>query len=131
MAEKSREQPCVLVADDDPLIRMVLRHALEQQGYRVIDASNGDEAILMVERDEVALVILDAHMPGPSLQQTMAVLQNNPLSFAPPILVFSGDAALPREVVQAAAGHLSKPVEVSQFLSMVANLFGSNAPAAP
>jgi CheY-like chemotaxis protein len=131
MAQQNGAKPCVLIADDDPLIRTVLRHALEQQDYRVIDASNGDEAILMIERDNVGLIILDAHMPGPSLQQTIAVLQNNPLSFAPPILVFSGDVALPPDVLQAAAGHLAKPVEVGQFLSMVANLYRSTAPATP
>jgi CheY-like chemotaxis protein len=131
MGSQTLEKPCVLIADDDPLIRTVLRHALEQQGYRVLDAANGDEAILVVERERVALVILDAHMPGPSLKQTIAGLQNHPLYPAPPILVFSGDAALPPEVVESAAGHLSKPVEVNQFLSMVASLFGSNAPAAP
>jgi CheY-like chemotaxis protein len=129
MAEMGAEKPYVLVADDDPLIRTVLRHALEQTGYPVIDASNGDEAVMLVGRNDVGLIILDAHMPGPSLQQTITNLKNDPFTVAPPILVFSGDASLPADVVNVAAGHLSKPVEVDQFLHMVANLYAMEKPA--
>jgi CheY-like chemotaxis protein len=123
MADPSTAKPYVLVADDDALIRTVLRHALEQRGYKVLDASNGDEAVMMTAQNPVGLVILDAHMPGPSLQQTIANLQHDPFIFPPPILIFSGDAALPADVVNVAAGHLSKPVEVDQFLQMVGSLY--------
>ena len=123
MAVANALKPSVLVADDDPLIRTVLRHALEQKGYSVLDASNGDEAIIVVLNNDIGLVILDAHMPGPSLQQTIAGLQTNPFTFGPPILVFSGDTALPFDVVDVADGHLSKPVEVDHFLQMVENLY--------
>ncbi len=125
MAVANSAKPFVLVADDDPLIRTVLRHALEQKGYPVLDVSNGDEAIIVLGNNDIGLVILDAHMPGPSLQQTIAGLTTDPFTSAPPILVFSGDASLPPDVVNVADGHLSKPVDVDQFLSTVANLYHS------
>ena len=121
--ETEAKKTYVLVADDDPLIRSVLRHALEQSGYPVIDAANGDETILMVASHDVGLVILDAHMPGPSLQDTLGHLRSDRFAMPPPILVFSGDASLPPDVVSVAAGLLSKPVEVDQFLQMVADLY--------
>ena len=53
-----------MVVDDDPQIRRVLRTALVAQGYEVIDARNGDEALEKIRDEKVDLVILDMNMPG-------------------------------------------------------------------
>ena len=54
----------VLVVDDDPLSRDVVGTRLRRDGYDVYEASNGDEALAMV--DDVDLLVLDIHMPGRS-----------------------------------------------------------------
>jgi len=54
----------IMVVDDDPQIRRVLRTALVAQGYEVIDARNGDEALEKIRDEKVDLVILDMNMPG-------------------------------------------------------------------
>ncbi len=55
----------VLLADDEPLVRSLARNALERQGYRVLVAADGAEAVEVFQRekDNVSLVILDASMP--------------------------------------------------------------------
>ena len=53
----------ILVVDDDPQIRRVLRTALVAQGYEAIDARNGEEAIERLREDKPDLVILDVNMP--------------------------------------------------------------------
>jgi len=53
-----------MVVDDDPQIRRVLRTALVAQGYEVIDARNGDEALEKIRDEKVDLLILDMNMPG-------------------------------------------------------------------
>jgi two-component system KDP operon response regulator KdpE len=56
----------VLVVDDDPQIRRVMRVTLTGQGYEVADAKGGDEALDSVRSDRFDLVLLDMNMPGMS-----------------------------------------------------------------
>ncbi len=53
----------ILVVDDDPAIRLVIRHAMQQNGYHVIEASNGLEAVQFSIRQIPDLILMDAVMP--------------------------------------------------------------------
>ena len=63
MLEKHRSR-CVLVIDDDPDMRHVLRDFLQRSGYRVVEAANGREGIFAAESERIDVVILDKEMPG-------------------------------------------------------------------
>jgi two-component system KDP operon response regulator KdpE len=54
----------ILIVDDEPQIRRVLRSALTKQGYVVADARSGEEALEEIRDDRYDLVILDRNMPG-------------------------------------------------------------------
>ncbi len=54
----------ILVVDDDEAIRTLLQEELEDEGYKVLIATNAREALKMVETDPLDLVILDIRMPG-------------------------------------------------------------------
>ena len=56
----------ILVVDDEPQIRRVLRVTLSSNGYGVIEAKDGEEAIATVIRDRPDLILLDVNMPGMS-----------------------------------------------------------------
>jgi len=60
----------ILVVDDEPQIRRVLRSALSSAGYEVQDARNGEEALQKIRDAKFDLVILDVNMPGMSGIQT-------------------------------------------------------------
>jgi two-component system nitrogen regulation response regulator GlnG len=62
MSERAR----VLVADDEPGIRFVLRETLEEAGHEVVEATNGDEALAALAAGEFAIAFFDIRMPGPS-----------------------------------------------------------------
>ena len=53
----------VLIADDDRLIRAMLRHLLAELGHQVLEAENGEEAVSRAEREDPDAVILDFLMP--------------------------------------------------------------------
>src|SRR2546421_3723515 len=53
----------IMVVDDDPQIRRVLRTALVAQGYEAVDARNGEEAIERLREEKPDLIILDVNMP--------------------------------------------------------------------
>ncbi len=60
---KEPSGPQVLVVDDDPSMQRMLRNRLEREGYNVVTASDGDEAIDMIRNEVFNLVITDMKMP--------------------------------------------------------------------
>jgi DNA-binding response OmpR family regulator len=54
----------VLVVDDEPIVRDVVARYLEQEGYRTLQAGDGDTARALVEQEEPSLVVLDLMLPG-------------------------------------------------------------------
>jgi PAS domain S-box-containing protein len=63
-AEMKGQSASILVIDDDPDVRGFIAAALEEQGYRVREASDGREGLAAVERERADLVIVDFIMPG-------------------------------------------------------------------
>lgn len=59
-------QPSVLVVEDEPAQREVLAYNLESEGFRVIKAGDGNEALLLIEEEESDLILLDWMLPGTS-----------------------------------------------------------------
>lgn len=57
-------QPRVLIVDDDPTTRLLARETLEQAGFVVVDAADGEAALAVLEGGEPDLVLLDVDMPG-------------------------------------------------------------------
>ena len=66
----------ILVVDDDPQIRCVLRTTLIAQGYEVADARNGEEALERIRGEKLDLVILDMNMPGMSGLETCRLIRS-------------------------------------------------------
>jgi two-component system response regulator (stage 0 sporulation protein F) len=64
MREKNMETRTVLVVDDEESIRFLYREELEEEGYTVITAADGDEALRKVRSDKPDLITLDIRMPG-------------------------------------------------------------------
>ena len=74
----------ILVVDDEPQIRRVLRVTLSSNGYEVIEARNGEEAIATVIRDRPDLILLDVNMPGMGGFEVCSKIR---LSFSGPIIM--------------------------------------------
>ena len=54
----------ILVVDDEPTVRDFLNDFFTEEGYRVIQASNGKQAILLAEIENPEVILLDINMPG-------------------------------------------------------------------
>jgi DNA-binding response OmpR family regulator len=61
---KEEKTKTILVVDDEESIRFLYREELEEEGYRVITASDGEEALRKVKADNPDLITLDIRMPG-------------------------------------------------------------------
>ena len=60
----SNNQKKILVVDDEESIHLLYREELEDEGYQVISAMNGEEALKLFDEENPDLVILDINMPG-------------------------------------------------------------------
>lgn len=78
----------ILVVDDDKEFRLLLEEKLKASGYEVVQAENGLQAIDMVERDNIDLILLDMLMPGMS-GTNFAYQLKNKLNKEIPIVVLS------------------------------------------
>ena len=76
--------PTILVVDDEPQIRRVLRMTLSGNGYEVVEAGNGEQAVDTVLRERPSLVLLDANLPGISGLETCSRIRR---SFDGPIIM--------------------------------------------
>jgi two-component system, cell cycle sensor histidine kinase and response regulator CckA len=107
----------VLLVEDDDAIRILLNNSLEKQGYRVIEARDGEEALLQAEFSEepIHLLITDAAMPnmdGPTLARKLAFSR-----LETKVLLISGS---PEEDVRQDGAHfLSKPFSQRDLLACV------------
>ena len=69
------ESPSILVTDNDPQFRDTVLEVLRPIGYRTWEADNGLEAIEIVQREKVHLVLLDMHMPRQNGLETLQHLK--------------------------------------------------------
>ena len=79
----------ILVVDDDPIVRNVVREHLRRNGYTVIETASGEEALEAVSKQHVDAVLLDLCMPGMSGWETLERLKKNELTAEIPVVVLS------------------------------------------
>jgi CheY-like chemotaxis protein len=111
----------VLVVEDDPDIREVLEEMLDSGGHRVLTASNGREALDILDRlSSPCLVLLDLMMPVMSGFAFLEELQRRPNNQSVSVLLISANA----QVEQAArgtgvVGFVKKPFDLDDVLALV------------
>ncbi len=119
-AARLEGQPTVLLVEDDDAIRILLNNSLEKRGYRVIEARDGEEALLQAEFSEepIHLLITDAAMPnmgGQTLARKLCVSRPDTK-----VLLISGSPE--EDVLQGMDGtahFLSKPFSQGELIARV------------
>jgi two-component system, OmpR family, KDP operon response regulator KdpE len=106
----------ILVIDDEPQMRRVLRASLIAHGYEVVEAESGEEGITRLNAEQVDCVLLDLNLPGLDGFQTCRAIR---VESRVPVLVVSirgseKDRAAAREA--GADGYITKPFGVKQLL---------------
>jgi DNA-binding response OmpR family regulator len=113
----------VLVVDDDPLNRLVVRNLLQKHGYRVTDAPDGNAALdVLAKADDVAAVVLDLAMPGMGGEELLSRMKGSMSTAGIPVVVLTGsedEGAEARLIDRGADDYLVKPVEPTRFLARV------------
>jgi len=112
----------ILVVDDEAEIRRSVRMILEYEGYEVIEASSGPDAIALVEREAPDLVFLDIKMPGmDGLDALQRIRASND---ALPVVIISGHGTVSTAVEATKAGafdFIEKPLTTERVLVTIRN----------
>jgi CheY-like chemotaxis protein len=114
--------PRLLITDDDRDFRETVAGALTDRGFEMLQAGDGEEALDLVSRQEVHLLLLDMHMPRMSGLETIERLHSQELILPLPWILIS--AALDEQIVAqaraaAAFSILPKPVRLPELTGAV------------
>lgn len=113
----------ILVVDDDRLVLATLSHGLAQAGYGVIDADNGDDAILLAREHRPDLALLDIRMEGKSGFDVAAYLRDYcqmPFMF---LSAFADEDTASQVKALGAVNYLVKPLDIAQIVPAVEAAF--------
>ena len=114
----------ILVVDDDPSIRFLLRLIFEGSGYEVSEAQNGVSALLRIKGAVPDLVVTDIVMPVMDGGALIKRLKSDPQTAAVPIVAVTGNTEAKARAA-AADFVLSKPFHQATLLEVVGSLLGS------
>jgi len=116
----------ILVADDDPTVRAIAEELLLAEGYRVLQAEDGNQALQLVATEAIDLIVLDMLMPNKDGLETIIELRRQRSDIR--ILAISSggsmdiDSLLKPALAFGANGALSKPLRISTFASTIAEM---------
>lgn len=107
----------VLVVDDEPALRDLIRAVLEDEGYQVVTAENGRRALELLRQDRPDLVLTDLMMPVMGGHELLRHLRSMPELDRIPVIVMS--TARAAVSIDAAAAFVPKPFDIDQLLAAI------------
>lgn len=124
--EKKQQPKTILVVEDDGILSFVLADFLRDNGYSVIEASNGDEAFsYLSQSNHVDLVFTDVHMPGATDGTVLASLVSDAL---PQVKVVITSGELKKSRVPAGIPFIPKPYDLFKLKETFGSLLSGNTP---
>lgn len=118
----STDQPSVLLVEDEPAQREVLRYNLEADGFRVTSAENGEEALLLVNEAAPDLIVLDWMLPNVSGIEVCRQLKTRSDTRGVPIIMLSArseEVDRVRGLETGADDYVIKPYSVTELMARI------------
>lgn len=121
MPGKNKNTPAILIVDDFEELRTTLRIWLEERGYRVLEAGDGEEAIEVARLEHPALILMDIGMPERSgLSATYKIRKDPELSDIPIVAVTGYAVELYADALKAGCVEcLAKPVNTDELAKLL------------
>lgn len=127
------QQGYLLVVEDIPDILRLLDATLKFKGYRVVTASNGQEALEAIQQERPAIIITDILMPKMDGFSLVHRLRINPETRDIPVIFLTATYVAPEDKAFAltigVTRFIEKPVNFEQFLPAIAEIMAKGAPA--
>lgn len=120
--QSSPRKPLILVAEDETALMTLLRYNLEKEGYRVLEAHDGEEALLMASEDTPDLVVLDWMMPRVSGIEVCRRLRSRGETRNVPIIMLTArgeETDRVRGLDTGADDYITKPFSMTELLARI------------
>jgi sigma-B regulation protein RsbU (phosphoserine phosphatase) len=119
--------PTILIADDEYAALEVLELLLRSEGYDVVTASNGEEALTQIDSRAVDLVLTDYKMPGMDGLELCMRLQSNPNLSHIPILMTSATYGVQKALPACVVAFIPKPIQFHLLLEKIRSTLARTA----
>ena len=126
MQERLAGNPVVSLVEDFDDTRELMRHVLELGGCRVLEATNGQEAIELAQRERLDLILMDLNMPVlDGFTATLRIREYGPTRDVPIVAITAYDTAEFRAAASAAgaASYVVKPLDFERLSTFLKNPF--------
>jgi CheY-like chemotaxis protein len=120
----------ILVVDDDEAMQQTIATILEDEGYQVVCAANGREALTQLEQEAFApqLILLDLAMPALDGYAFAEELERRGLRPGLPVVIITADGRAPQKAERVGAdGYLTKPFSLTALVAEVSRLLPTDA----
>ncbi len=120
-----RTPPQILIVDDNPANRDIFQTRLAAQGYEILTASDGEEALAVAREKRPDLILMDIQLPGIDGYEATRLIKAKPALRHIPIIVVTSYALSGDDVKAKEAGcdaYLAKPFRPRELLAMVREL---------
>jgi two-component system phosphate regulon response regulator PhoB len=115
-------EPSVLVVEDEPSQREMIAYNLESEGFRVLKAGDGNEALLLIEEEDPDLILLDWMLPGTSGIEICRQIKMKPSLRMTPVIMLSArseEVDKIRGLETGADDYICKPYSVLEMIARV------------
>jgi len=117
----------IMVVDDEPYIARVIKFKLEQEGYTVISANDGQSGLQKIKEEKPDMVLLDVMMPGLSgYEVCQKIKEDAELAGIPVVILTAKGQERDREqgLTIGASDYITKPFSPNRLLELVKNMIG-------
>jgi DNA-binding NtrC family response regulator len=119
------KSPSVLVVDDDPEMRALILDVLQHEGYEVVEAKDGTEAVRALRSRDFDVILMDKNMPGPTGLDLLPGLQRVcPRSRVIMMTAFGDVPSYMEAVEKGAAEYLFKPFRMEEMKAAIRKALG-------
>jgi CheY-like chemotaxis protein len=118
-----RTEATVLIADDEPSMRLLVHTTIESDAYEVVEAPDGDQAWAFIKEHKPQLVLLDVQMSGRTGLEILASIRSDPSLDGTRVILLTAKALAADVAAGTSAGadfYLTKPFSPLELLSRVA-----------
>jgi CheY-like chemotaxis protein len=115
----------ILIADDDSVMLDTLSALLASEGYEIVKAGNGLEAVALAKKELPVLIMLDIHMPELDGLKACRALKDNPVTKAIPVIMLTVDGRINeirRAIDYGAKTYITKPSSREEILKVVKSI---------
>jgi len=126
--KKSRQKPTVVIADDDLEILTMVRTLLRRRDVKLLEASDGEEAMRLIRENEPDLVVLDVMMPGMSGWEVCKAIREDDTLAETGVIMLTGIGERLNEMTSPLYGanaYLDKPFELTDLDAAVTEVLSA------